>query len=206
MGRRSPVWGNRWRRGSFWSAAWWKADGRTSYQHASARILAETTRQKTFTLTLRQTHWEETGEQKARFRLDLFGRKWPLFLALPKFQTKEPYESRFQMKEYRFGSFAVGVEKETQIFLEEATNVFTEEEALLQLEATGGKLGENPSRGDAFEGTCGCLRRRGNDVDGDLLLLEDIAKERPFDRQEALFPPEKSFWKKVIKIGTTNFA
>lgn len=168
------------------------ADGRTSYQHASARILAETTRQKTFTLTLRQTHWEETGEQKARFRLDLFGRKWPLFLALPKFQTKEPYESRFQMKEYRFGSFAVGVEKETQIFLKEATNVFTEEEALLQLEATA-ESWEKTLPGEMLSRECAAVCEDGEmTLTVTCILLEDIAKERPFDRQEALFSPEKS--------------
>ena len=86
----------------------------------------------------------------------------------------------------------MGVEKETQILLKEATNVFTEEEALLQLEATA-ESWEKTLPGEMLS-----RERAAVCEDGEMtltvtcILLEDIAKERPFDRQEALFSPEKS--------------
>ena len=162
------------------------ADGRTSYQHAAAKIMAETQLEKEFSIDLHQKLVEETGETSVRYRLDLFGKKLPLFLAFPAFQPKEPYQSYFSFFSPKLGSVTlpIGIEREELHFTNTKTVDFSEEEALTLLEEEALRF-EEELEAEILS------RSPSADSDGQKMtltitytLLEDIALEKPFERTE----------------------
>ena len=164
------------------------ADGRTSYQHAAARIMAETRWEKSFSLQLRQTTTQETGQVRIRYSLDLFGKKLPLFLAFPAFQPKEPYESRTALFEPRLGSVQIplGVEREELRFVRQEQTTFTEEEALTALQ-NAAHLYEETLPGEILTQESSAAVSNGRmTLTVVYTVLEDIAQESPF------FYPETS--------------
>ena len=116
-------------------------DGKMLYVHADGKVMAETLETRTFTFPLTRTEREYTGEVKTRWRADLFGKKWPLFLAIPE---KEPYESRLELNTPTLGPFVLpfGMEREELRFYREKQVTVTEEEALALLEEMAGAYEE----------------------------------------------------------------
>ena len=158
------------------------ADGRTSYQHAAAKIMAETQLEKTFSVKLSQTVAEETGEVKTRYKVDLFGWKLPLYLAVPSFQPKEPYQSSFSFFMPQLGplTIPIGVEAEELRFIRTETVSFSEEEALALLEEEAARFEEDLdaeilSRQPSAELSGGTMT-----LTVTYTLLKDIALEKPF--------------------------
>lgn len=162
------------------------ADGRTSYQHAAAKILAETRTEKEFAIDLRQTVTEETGEVRTRYRLDLFGKKLPLFLAFSAFQPKEPYESRTSFFEPQLGPLRLplGVEREELHFVRREAVSFTEEEALGLLENMARLYEEELGTEILSRETSAAVSGNRMTLTVVYTLLEDIAREKPFERSE----------------------
>ncbi len=155
-------------------------DGNMLYVHADGKVMAETLETRTFTFPLTRTEREYTGEVKTRWRADLFGRKWPLFLAIPE---EEPYESSFTLSAPDLGPFRLpfGVEKEEMRFYRETQVTVTEEEALALLQETAAAYEEELAErmevlGKEEEAALndGVMELRVR-----WTVLEDIAKEQP---------------------------
>ena len=105
------------------------ADGKTTYHHASAKIMAQTNFTKEFTIALNQEEKSYNGKEKKRCRIDICGKKLPLFLAT---SIKMPYDSKKEMNVLRFFGIPlpIGIETETLSFYEVQPIRFTEEQAL----------------------------------------------------------------------------
>jgi similar to stage IV sporulation protein len=107
-------------------------DGKFSYHHADAKVLAKTSFIEEFSLALKQTEQIPTGISKTRYRIDLCGRKLPLFLATPlhglwNSQTKLEQASLLGIP------LPFGIETEQLTQYEKVPISFTEEEALALL-------------------------------------------------------------------------
>ena len=70
------------------------ADGKTTYHHASAKILAQTNFTKEFSVALNQEEKNYTGKEKKRYRIDICGKKLPLFIAT---SISAPHDSKKEM-------------------------------------------------------------------------------------------------------------
>ncbi|MEG2597158.1 MAG: sporulation protein YqfD [Oscillospiraceae bacterium] len=103
-------------------------DQKITYHHARAKIMAETTFKKEFSIAMTQEEKIYTFE-KQRTRMDLFGKKLPLFLAFP---IENPHDSRKEMKPLRIFDIPlpIGIETETISFYEIHPVTFTEEQSL----------------------------------------------------------------------------
>ena len=105
------------------------ADGKTTYHHASAKILAQTNFVKEFSIALHPEEKNYTGKEKKRYRIDICGKKLPLFIAT---SINTPHDSKKEMDALRlFGiPLPIGIETETISFYEIEPVTFTEEQAL----------------------------------------------------------------------------
>ena len=151
--------------------------------------MAETQERRTFTIPLIHTEQKETGRTETKWRVDLFGKKWPLFLAVPE---EELYFSRTEWVTPQIGGFYLpfGLEKETRHFYTEETVHFSEEEAVSLLQ----KMADSYEEELAEHGE---VVRRSEETalleDGIMQLsvcwdiVEDIALEQPIlDEREIL--------------------
>lgn len=104
-------------------------DGKTTYRHASAKILAQTNFVKEFSIALNQEEKIYSGKEKKRYRIDICGKKLPLFIATP---IQSPHDSKKEMDTLRlFGiPLPIGLETETISYYEVQPVTFTEEQAL----------------------------------------------------------------------------
>lgn len=109
------------------------ADGKTTYHHASAKILAQTNFTKEFSVALNQEEKNYTGKEKKRYRIDICGKKLPLFIAT---SISAPHDSKKEMDTLRFFGvpLPIGLETETISFYEVKPVNFTEEQALELIE------------------------------------------------------------------------
>lgn len=109
------------------------ADGKTTYHHASAKILAQTNFVKEFSVALNQEEKNYTGKEKKRYRIDICGKKLPLFIAT---SIHAPHDSKKEMDTLRFFGIPlpIGLETETISFYEVHSVSFTEEQALELIE------------------------------------------------------------------------
>ncbi len=164
-------------------------DGNMLYVRANGSVMAETQERRTFTIPLIHTEQKETGRTETKWRVDLFGKKWPLFLAVPE---EELYFSRTEWVTPQIGGFYLpfGLEKETRHFYTEETVHFSEEEAVSLLQ----KMADSYEEELAEHGE---VVRRSEETalleDGIMQLsvcwdiVEDIALEQPIlDEREIL--------------------
>ena len=105
------------------------ADGKTTYHHALAKVMAKTKFEKEFSISLNQIEKLYSGKEKTRYRFDVLGKKLPLFLAFP---LKEKYESEKTLSPVKLFNITLpfGIEKEVLSFYKESPITFTEDEAL----------------------------------------------------------------------------
>ncbi len=105
------------------------ADRKITYHHALAKIIAKTKFIKEFSFSLNQVEKSYTGKEKNRYRIDILGKKLPLFVALPQ---KENYDSKRSIEPLKVFNLVLpfGIEKETLNFYELKSITFTEEEGL----------------------------------------------------------------------------
>lgn len=169
-------------------------DGNMLYVHADAKVMAETEVSRTFSIPLSYTEREMTGETETRYRLDLFGKKWPLFLAAPE---KSPCESERVLYEPQLGPFTlpVGVERETLSYYRESERERTEEEALLLLRQMAEEYGEELEKSGAqLLSAEESARTEGGKMELTAVytLLEDIAKPQPIRTGETLRKTEEN--------------
>lgn len=155
-------------------------DGKILYVHADAQIMAETEESRTFSIPLAYTERIPEGEPETFYRVDLFGKKWPLFLAK---KEERLYESDFSMFEPKLGNFLlpIGVEKEVRSFYREEKRTRTEEEALELLKNMAEVYEQELAKGAQVLGKEESART----VDGKVelsvtyTLLENIARSQP---------------------------
>ncbi len=160
-------------------------DGKILYVHADAKVMAETEVSRAFSIPLSYTEKIPAGEPKTLYRVDFFGRKWPLFLAK---KEKRLYESSFSLFEPKLGpvKIPIGVEKETRSFYEEVEMTRTEEEAMALLEHMAEVYGEELSKDAQVLNVEKSARVSDGKMELDVAytLLEDIAESQPVDTPE----------------------
>ncbi len=100
------------------------ADGKSTYHHSLAKIRGETKFEKEFSLPLKQTEKIYSDKTKTRYKIVIFGKKFPLFL-------KNSYSKKYDVIKT---PLPFGIEKETLIFYDENTVNFSEKEALTLIE------------------------------------------------------------------------
>lgn len=157
-------------------------DGNILYVHAEGKVMAETQETRTFTMPLVYTEREYTGETGERWRVDLFGKKWPLFLAVA---PELPYESHTELQQAKLGPLLLpfGVEREEMRFYREKEVHLTEEQALERLQKMADEYGAELAERVKVLGQ----EQQASVSDGVMQMevvwtvLEDIAAEQPVE-------------------------
>ena len=160
-------------------------DGHMLYVHAEAKVMAEVEESRTFSLPLSQTERTDTGEVKTRSRIDLFGKKWPLFIAQ---RESRPYRSEFSLFELPLGSvrLPVGIEKEELHYFQEEQIRYTEEEALGILTHMAQVYGEELAEKGELLGQESSARLAGGKLELEVTyrLVKDISVPVPIPMPE----------------------
>ncbi len=159
-------------------------DGKILYVHADAKVMAETEEIRTFSIPLSYTERIPVGEPETFYRVDLFGKKWPLFLAK---KEERLYESEFSMFEPKLGNFSVpiGVEKEERSYFREEKRTRTEEEALELLKNMAEIYEEELAKEVQVLGKEETAQVNGEKMELTVTytLLENIAESQPVDHE-----------------------